>query len=292
MSKIAVIRTPKDLKAWRSRAVSAGARVGLTPTMGALHAGHLSLVEVARTRAELVVASLFVNPSQFAPNEDFQAYPRDEDRDFALLAKAGCDAVYAPSAETVYPPGFDTTISVGGVSAPLEGTLRPHHFAGVATVVAKLLIQASPDVAVFGEKDYQQLQVIRRLVQDLDLDVAILAAPIIRETDGLALSSRNLYLSPAERDVAPRLHATLQWAAEGLTCGDPIEATEREAVSRLQSAGFDKIDYVEVRDPCDLSRLPHKKLTGDARLLAAAWIGRTRLIDNLGVTRRQVPSDA
>jgi pantoate--beta-alanine ligase len=230
-----------------------------------------------------VVASLFVNPAQFAPDEDFQAYPRDEAGDLGLLAAADCDLVYAPTPEAMYPQDFSTTVSVAGVSAPLEGTFRPHHFAGVATVVAKLLIQAAPDVAVFGEKDYQQLQVIRRLARDLDLPVDIVAAPIVRDADGLALSSRNAYLTPAERKVAPMLHQTLANAAAGLAGGWPVTDAEAEAIEVLESAGFGPIDYLEARDQDTLERLGPGALTGPARLLAAARLGRTRLIDNLAV---------
>ncbi len=288
MSSIDLIRTLQDLRAWRSSQGFKNLRVALTPTMGALHKGHLSLIEIARARADVVVASLFVNPTQFGPHEDFNAYPRDEARDLGMLAEAGCDVVYAPTAETMYPPGFETTVSVAGVAAPLEGAFRPHHFAGVATIVAKLLIQALPDVAVFGEKDYQQLQVIRRLALDLDLPVEIVGAPIVREADGLALSSRNIYLSPAERTVAPALHAALEWASRALVNGEAFEAVEQAARSRVLAAGFASVDYLEVRDPLNLARLEPGPLKSEARILAAARLGRTRLIDNVTVTRRPV----
>ena len=202
-ASLPIVRTVADLRA-RVRAWRAdGLRIGFTPTMGALHEGHLSLVRLARTRADRVVASVFVNPTQFGPNEDFDAYPRDEAGDAALLAGAGCDLLYAPSTVEMYPAGAATTVTVTGVSEPLDGQARPGHFAGVATVVAKLLNQCAPDIAVFGEKDYQQLQVIRRLVADLDLPVEIVGSPTARADDGLALSSRNAYLTPAERAVAP-----------------------------------------------------------------------------------------
>lgn len=257
--------------------------MALTPTMGALHAGHLSLVEVARASADFVVASIFVNPTQFAPHEDFNAYPRDEERDVAMLAAAGCDLVYAPPAEAIYPPGFSTTVSVAGVSAPLEGAFRPHHFAGVATVVAKLLIQAAPDIAVFGEKDYQQLQVIRRLARDLDMAVEIVGAPIVRDSDGLALSSRNAYLTPDERRTAPILQSCLARAAAALAEGAEVSRVEAQERAVLAAAGFDPIDYFEVRHPDDLARLGPGPLAGSARILAAARLGRTRLIDNVAV---------
>jgi len=278
-----VVRTVAELRArvgaWRS----AGERVGFVPTMGALHEGHLSLVRLGRERADRVVASLFVNPTQFAPHEDFAAYPRDEARDAALLAGAGCDLLYAPGVGEMYAPGFATTISVSGVSEPLEGAARPTHFAGVATVVAKLLIQAGPDVAVFGEKDYQQLQVIRRLAADLDLPVEIVGAPIMREPDGLAMSSRNAYLTPDERPVAARLSAVLTEAVASLRGGGRVDEAETQARHALEAAGFARVDYVEVRDPGDLSRLGPGPIGGPGRILAAAVLGRTRLIDNMAV---------
>ncbi|HEY0437493.1 MAG TPA: pantoate--beta-alanine ligase [Phenylobacterium sp.] len=282
-ASLATVRTVADLRAqvmaWRA----AGQRVALTPTMGALHEGHLSLVRLARTRADRVVASLFVNPTQFAPHEDFDAYPRDEARDAALLASAGCDLLYAPGVEAMYAPGFATTVTVSGVSEPLDGAARPGHFAGVATVVTKLLLQAGPDVAVFGEKDYQQLQVIRRLVADLDIAVEIVGAPVVREADGLAMSSRNAYLTPAERPVAAELRRALSQAAARVRGGDPVADAEGEAVAALTAAGFSRVDYVEVRGPADLARLGPGPIAGPGRILGAAVLGRTRLIDNLEV---------
>jgi pantoate--beta-alanine ligase len=269
----------EQVAAWRRE----GLRVGFAPTMGALHEGHLSLVRKALERCDRAVASVFVNPTQFGPNEDFGAYPRDEARDAALLAGAGCHLLYAPTATAMYPEGFSTTVSVAGVSEPLDGAARPGHFAGVATVVTKLLLQCAPDVAVFGEKDYQQLQVIRRLVRDLDIPVEILGAPTARAQDGLALSSRNAYLTPQERAVAPTLHAALVEAAEALRGGAAVADVEAAARSRLAGAGFKRIDYVEARGPDDLSRLGPGPIEGPARLLAAAVLGKARLIDNIAV---------
>jgi pantoate--beta-alanine ligase len=280
---IPIVRTVAELRAQVAAWRGAGERVALTPTMGALHEGHLSLVRLAREKADRAVASVFVNPTQFAPHEDFEAYPRDEAKDAALLAGAGCDLLYAPAAGEVYPPGFATTVFVAGVSAPLEGEARPTHFAGVSTVVAKLLIQAGPDVAVFGEKDYQQLQVIRRLAADLDLPVEIVGAPIVREADGLAMSSRNAYLTPAERPVAAQLNRVLADTAQKLRAGVTVAEAEAQARQALLAAGFTRVDYVEARDPDDLSRLGPGAIARPARLLAAALVGRTRLIDNLAV---------
>jgi len=251
--------------------------------MGSLHEGHLSLIRRALETCERVVASIFVNPAQFGPNEDFAAYPRNETADADLLSVAGCDLLYAPSAADIYPPGFSTTLTVAGVSAALEGEARPGHFAGVATVVAKLLIQAAPDVAVFGEKDYQQLQVIRRLVADLDLPVTIIGAPTARAPDGLALSSRNAYLSELEREVAGRLNGVLAQLAADVRAGQAVAAAEERACAALLAAGFDAVDYVQARGAEDLARLGPGPLAAPARVLAAARIGRTRLIDNLAV---------
>ena len=281
-ASLPLVRTVADLRApvgaWRR----AGQRVGFVPTMGALHEGHLSLVRLARARADHVVASIFVNPTQFGPNEDFDAYPRDEARDAALLAEAGCDLVFAPSVAEMYPAGASTTVTVAGVSEPLDGLARPGHFAGVATVVTKLLNQCAPDVAVFGEKDFQQLQVIRRLVRDLDIPVEIVGGPTARAEDGLALSSRNAYLSAAERPIAGRLNVVLRDVLQRLRAGAPVEATEQRAVSELLAAGFSKVDYVEARVPETLARLGPGPASGPIRVLAAAHLGRTRLIDNMG----------
>ncbi len=278
-----IVRTVADLRAQVEAWKAEGLRVGFTPTMGALHEGHLSLVRLAAERADRVVASIFVNPTQFAPHEDFEAYPRNESGDAALLAIAGCALLYAPSTAEMYRAGASTTVTVAGVSAPMDGAARPSHFAGVATVVTKLLLQCAPDLAVFGEKDYQQLQVIRRLVRDLDIPVEIVGGPIVRADDGLALSSRNAYLTPAERNVAPVLNRALAEAVEHLHAGMPVVQAEAAVMATLQAAGFARIDYVDVRGIEDLARLGPGPLAGPARLLAAAVLGRTRLIDNLAV---------
>jgi pantoate--beta-alanine ligase len=251
--------------------------------MGALHEGHLSLVRLAREQADRVVASLFVNPTQFGPNEDYEAYPRDEARDAAVLEDAGCGLLFAPAVAEMYPQGFATSVSVRGLADPLDGQARPGHFIGVATVVAKLLNQCQPHVAVFGEKDFQQLQIIRRMVRDLDIPVEIVGAPTVREADGLALSSRNAYLAADERPVAARLNQVLQETVAALRGGEAVEAVERRAIDDLTSAGFTKVDYVEVRDPATLGRLGPGAIEGPARVLAAAFLRRTRLIDNMGV---------
>lgn len=278
-----IVRTVADLRsqvaAWRK----GGESVGLVPTMGALHSGHLSLVTLARTRAQRVVASIFVNPTQFAPHEDFDAYPRDEAKDAALLESVECDLLFAPTVTEMYAPGFSTTVTVSGVSEPLDGAARPGHFAGVATVVSKLLLQCGPDVAVFGEKDYQQLQVIKRLVADLDIPVEVIGAPTARAQDGLALSSRNAYLTPAEREAAPSLAAALRDAVERLRAGTPVDRVENTGRAALERAGFSRIDYFEVRDAASLAELGPGPITGPARILAAGILGKTRLIDNMAV---------
>ena len=283
MSSLPIVRTKTELRARVDEWRAGGASVALAPTMGALHAGHLSLIGLAKTQADRAVASLFVNPTQFAPSEDFDAYPRDEANDAALLGAAGCDLLYAPAVEEIYPSGFATSITVDGVSRGMEGAARPTHFSGVATVVAKLLIQCTADVAIFGEKDYQQLQVIRQLVGDLDIPTRIVGAPIIRAEDGLALSSRNAYLTQAERAIAPQLHRTLCAAARSLLNGASVAAVEAEGSAALLAAGFAAVDYFEVRDPDDLTRKGPDSIETPARILATARLGRTRLLDNIGV---------
>jgi pantoate--beta-alanine ligase len=249
----------------------------MVPTMGALHEGHLSLVRRARELGSRVVVSIFVNPTQFAPHEDFAAYPRDLTADLAKLAGLA-DIVFAPSAGEMYPEGFATTVTVGGPSAGLESDARPHFFAGVATVVAKLLLAARPDAAVFGEKDYQQLLVVKRLAKDLGLATEIVGVPTLREADGLAMSSRNAYLDPAERAVAGRLNAILK---EVIRRAGAPRAAEAWGEAALKQAGFDSVDYVAIRDAETLAVA--ETLERPARALAAVRIGRTRLIDNMSI---------
>ncbi len=271
-------------QAWRAD----GARIGFVPTMGALHEGHLSLVRLAAEKADRVVVSIFVNPSQFAAHEDLGAYPRTLEADRAALTGLGCDLIYAPSVEEIYPDGFSTHITVTGISEGLCGASRPHFFGGVATVVCKLFNQVKPDCAVFGEKDYQQLLVIRHMVRDLDLDVAIIGAPLIREADGLAMSSRNAYLSPEERRIAAGLNQQLAAAASTIIAGAKrgkatVNATLDATRQALFASGFDRIDYLELRDGEDLSPLPDNPTLdacAKARLFAAVIVGKTRLIDN------------
>jgi pantoate--beta-alanine ligase len=248
---LAIARTVKTLRAQVAAWRASGQTVALIPTMGALHAGHLSLIALGRSRADRTVASIFVNPTQFAPHEDFEAYPREEASDIERLNEADCDLLFAPSVGEIYPDGFSTTVTVAGVSAPLDGEARPQHFAGVATIVCKLLNQCGPDVAIFGQKDYQQLQVIRRMARDLDLPVEILGGETVRAEDGLALSSRNAYLSAPERAVAGRLNLILKTAVAELRAGRQVDAVEAEGLKALTAAGFDPIDYLEVRDPDD-----------------------------------------
>lgn len=272
-----IVRTVADLRetigGWRA----AGETVALIPTMGALHEGHLSLVRLGRDRCRRTVATLFVNPKQFNQASDLAAYPRTEESDAEKLTSIGCDLLFAPDAAEMYPPGFATNVSVRGIGDELEGAARPGHFDGVATVVSKLLLQALPDVAIFGEKDWQQLQVIKRFAADLNIPVTIEGAPTVRDADGLALSSRNVRLMPADRSKAPLLHAVLQRVAVAVRAGaDPVEAVQG-ARRELAAGGFDPIDYVEVRDGTTLG----PPGAGPRRVLAAAWLGGVRLIDNI-----------
>lgn len=274
------------VRAWREQ------RIALVPTMGNLHAGHLSLLAAARARAEHTIVSVFVNPLQFGPQEDFTRYPRTLEHDAQVLAEAGCELLFAPAAAEIYPQGEPATrVHVRGLSEVLEGRHRPGHFDGVATVVAKFLLIATPDVAVFGEKDFQQLLIVRRLVADLALPVQILGAPTVRDADGLALSSRNQYLSPAERARAPQLYRTLRElarrlggadAADGADGAQRVRALEAAAARELAEAGF-RVDYVAIRDAADLSE--PGGATRELVVLAAAWLGTTRLIDNVRVPR-------
>jgi len=252
--------------------------------MGALHAGHLALVAEAKRRADRVVATIFVNPLQFGPGEDLERYPRQEAADSAMLEQAGCDLLWLPSVEDIYPPGFSTRISVSGLSERWEGESRPGHFDGVATVVAKLLLAVQPDVAVFGEKDFQQLAVIRRMSADLGLGIEIVGVPTVRDADGLALSSRNAYLSSDERRRAVALPQALSAARDAILSGEPVDAALAAARDALDSAGFSPIDYVALVDAETLEPLEEPR--GAMRLIAAATIGGTRLIDNIAVATR------
>lgn len=279
---VPLVNTIAGLRAFVRARRAAGERIGLAPTMGALHDGHLSLIEAARQRAERVIATIFVNPAQFGPHEDFSRYPRSLDADRARLAEVDADLVFAPSVEEMYPPGFVATVSLAGpATAGLEDRFRPNHFAGVATVVAKLLNQAQADIAVFGEKDYQQLLVIRQMARDLDIPTEIYGAPTSRESDGLARSSRNVYLSPQERARAPALHRALETAAGAIENGSAIEAALATARGAVANAGFE-IDYIEARDAQTLAPVADGA-AGGMRVLAAARLGATRLIDNVAV---------
>jgi pantoate--beta-alanine ligase len=258
-----------------------GGSLALVPTMGALHAGHLALVAEGQRRADRVAASIFVNPMQFGANEDFGRYPRQEAADLKMLEDSGCDFVWLPSVEDIYPDGFATTVRVSGVSDRWEGEARPGHFDGVATVVAKLLLSVRPDFALFGEKDFQQLAVIRRMVSDLNLGVEIVGVPTVREPDGLALSSRNAYLSADERRRAVALPNALNETKRAIRAGEPVPAALEEAKRALLGAGFSRIDYLALLDAETLE--PVEQPRGSMRLIAAAAIGTTRLIDNLDV---------
>ena len=277
---IRTVHTVADLRAVVSGWKADGETVGFVPTMGALHAGHISLIDIAKTRATKTVASVFVNPKQFAPGEDFGAYPRTLPDDARKLADAGCDLLYAPNGPEMYPDGFAASVHVGGPSDGLETDFRPHFFDGVATVVTKLFTQVRPDIAVFGEKDYQQLLVVKRLTADLDLGVEIVPGPVMREADGLAMSSRNVYLSVEDRERAVRLNALLFACAEALEKGERIADTLKTARIVAESA-FDLVDYVEVRCADTLAPLPDPVLDRPARVLAAVKLGTTRLIDNV-----------
>jgi pantoate--beta-alanine ligase len=279
-----IVSTIVDLRSHIAGWRKSGERVGLVPTMGALHEGHLALVRAARAECDRVVATIFVNPKQFAPNEDLDAYPRREEADLAMLGSAGVDLVLMPVTAEIYPPGFATTVQVAGLTDCLCGAHRPGHFDGVATVVTKLLLQSLPDAAYFGEKDYQQLLVVRRLARDLDIPVRIAGVPTVREADGLALSSRNAYLSPEEGRIAPNLARILRRIAAALAAQPGTVASEAaQGRADLESAGL-AVEYLEIREADTLAPVT-ATITGPARVFAAVHLGRTRLIDNLPITR-------
>lgn len=282
-SPLPVVRTVAELRAtvrdWKRQ----GLTVALVPTMGALHEGHLTLVREAGRRADRVVASNFVNPTQFAAHEDLGAYPRRQEEDARLLAETGCHLMFAPTPDEMYPEGFATSVAMTGPALGLEGDFRPQMFGGVALVVTKLFNQVQPDVAVFGEKDYQQLMVVRRFVRDLDLPVEIIGAPTQRDEAGLALSSRNAYLSETDLETARKLNQILRQAADAAASGRPLPGIERDAYAAILKAGFERVDYVAVRHAEDLSPFPNGIVDAPARILVAAWLGKTRLIDNMPV---------
>lgn len=286
-----VLETPEQMQAWADRARGAGERIGFVPTMGYLHEGHLSLVREARRRADRTVVSVFVNPLQFGPHEDFDRYPRALERDRTLLEQEGVDVLYAPSVEAMYPPGFQTHVEVERVTQGLCGATRPGHFRGVTTVVAKLFHAVKPHVAVFGQKDFQQLVAIRRMVRDLDFDIEIVGAPIVREADGLAMSSRNAYLSARERRAATCLHRALAAAAEMVHRGEDDAARVAAAVRQhIDAEPLARADYVAVVDPDTLE--PLERTTGGCLIAAAVFIGSTRLIDNVLIDRGSTESES
>lgn len=265
------------LKAWRAR----GEKIGLVPTMGNLHAGHISLVRHLRDHVDRIILSIFVNPTQFGEGEDFSHYPRTLEADCAKLAQAGVDLAYVPTLESIYPPGFSTHISVGALGTLYEGVHRPGHFDGVATIVAKLLLQTQPDSAIFGEKDLQQLAVIRRMAKDLDLSCQILSAPIVRDQEGLALSSRNGYLSDTEMATARQLNKVLRWVAATIKQGGVAHTLCDTACSRLLQAGFNAVDYLALIDPATFQE--RDPANGGNHLIVAARLGHVRLLDNLAI---------
>ncbi len=280
-SEIETIRTVADLRHRIHSFRAEGHQIGLVPTMGGLHDGHLSLVRRSKELSNRTIVTIFVNPTQFGEGEDLKTYPRNEARDSEMLAQEGAHLLFAPRVAEVYPEGYSTSIKVSGIGEILEEEYRPGFFKGVASVVTKLLIQALPDVAIFGEKDYQQLQVIKCLTRDLDIPVKIKGAATIRESDGLALSSRNAYLNNAERLTAPALFQTISAVVKKVSHGEDIRETEAWAIETLNNSNFGKIDYITVRDAQTL--LPPTDPTRPMRVLAAAWLGRVRLIDNIAM---------
>ncbi len=287
-NQIKVLKTPQALRDWKLEQIRANKRVGFVPTMGALHDGHLSLVTEAKKHSDIVIASIFVNPTQFAPDEDFDSYPRTLESDLEKLTSVGCEAAYCPVASDLYPEGNATKVYVEGLSSILDGVHRPHFFGGVTEIVSRLFIHVAPDVAVFGEKDYQQLQIIKRMVKDLGMPINVVGAPTVREKDGLAMSSRNQYLSSDEREKAGNFAQALQKAARAIEDGQSISASIEQALKDIEKAGLDPINYVAVRDANTLEELDADILEKgmDARILTAAWMGKTRLIDNLPLKRK------
>lgn len=281
------VRTLQALHEVLSDHRRAGRTIGFVPTMGALHDGHVSLVRTARLKCDVTVVSIFVNPTQFAPGEDLETYPRTEEADIARLTEVDTDIVYLPDVAEMYPEGSKTNVGVEGMSDLLDGIFRPHFFYGVATVVARLFVHVLPDVAVFGQKDYQQLQIIRRMTRDLGFQIEIIGGETVRDSDGLAQSSRNTYLSEAERGRANVISASLHRARCRIAIGAPIQDALAEARSRIEKAGFEKLDYVSAVDPTSLEDLTEASMPAgrEGRVLAAAWMGATRLIDNMGVSR-------
>lgn len=281
-AKPVVVRTLGALRKQLARLRRGGRNVALVPTMGALHEGHFALVRQAARRADRVVVSIFVNPKQFAPTEDFASYPRGFKQDYAALSKLGVDLIWSPDEAVMYPEGFSTAIAPGGpAKAGLEDRFRPHFFGGVATVVSKLFLQVAPDFAMFGEKDYQQLKVVTRMAKDLDIPLSVVGCRTLREKDGLAMSSRNVYLSAQERRIAPLLHRTLQDCAGAIRAGKDLAATMQQGSATLTGAGF-TVDYLEARHAESLAPLSSSS-ERPIRLLVAARLGKTRLIDNIGV---------
>lgn len=266
-----------QVAAWRD----AGSRVAVVPTMGFLHRAHIALIEAALTDCDRVIVTIFVNPRQFGENEDFDTYPRDLDGDLAKISGAGAHAAFVPEMGEMYPPGYATTVTVDGLTDTLCGAARPGHFTGVSTVVTKLLLQCQADDAMFGEKDYQQLLVVRRMVRDLHIPVRIRAVPTLREGDGLAISSRNVKLTPDQRAQAPTLYKTLAATAAAVRGGADVAGAQAEGTRALTSAGFDRVDYLEVRDAETLASV--SEIRAPVRVFAAAWFGETRLIDNVPV---------
>ncbi len=276
-----ILRNLPDLRAATAPWQRAGQRIGIVPTMGALHDGHLSLVAAAKETCERVIVTIFVNPRQFSTPEDLASYPRTEHADAAKLARFDVDAIYVPDGDQMYPGGFATTVTVSGLTDVMDGIHRPGHFQGVATVVAKLFAQTSATDAFFGEKDYQQLQVVRRMARDLDIPITVHGCPTIREIDGLAMSSRNLLLSDRARTTAPVLIEQMEAVSEAITGGQDFAAAQAGAIAALMQAGFTSVDYFEMRADDDLSLLTAP--TRPARLFAAAWLAGVRLIDNIAV---------